>query len=32
VKDLQSGGSANVPYNGADAAAIADEVRRVLAD
>jgi histidyl-tRNA synthetase len=32
VKDLQSGGSANVPYNGADAAAIADEVRRLLAD
>jgi histidyl-tRNA synthetase len=31
VKDLQSGGSANVPYDGADAAAIAAEIRRLLA-
>ncbi|RIK71930.1 MAG: histidine--tRNA ligase [Planctomycetota bacterium] len=30
VKDLQSGASATVPYNGGDAGAIAAEVRRLL--
>ena len=30
VKDLQSGDSANVPYNGADADAVAAEIRRLL--
>lgn len=32
VKDLQSGASATVPYDGADAAAIAAELRRLLGE
>jgi histidyl-tRNA synthetase len=32
VKDLQTASSANVPYDGADAAAIAAELRRLLAE